>query len=135
MSILEKIRTWLNKDEEGPSDRLPENGNGSFTLSVDGIEIGYLTCKEGTWEFRYADGFKELTHEYHHIVGFSDLNRVYRSQTLWPFFAIRIPGLKQPAVQEVLKNESIAPNNEVDLLKRFGRKSIANPYELVYAHG
>jgi len=49
---------------------------------------------------------------------------------LWPFFGIRIPGLKQPAIQEILRNENIETDNDVELLKRFGQKTISNPYEL-----
>jgi len=46
---------------------------------------------------------------------------------------IPLPGLKQPAIQEILKNEEIDKGNEIALLKRFGRKTITNPYELVMA--
>ena len=28
------------------------------------------------------------------------------------------------------KSENLNPNNEIDLLRRFGRKSITNPFEL-----
>ena len=42
----------------------------------------------------------------------------------------RIPGLKQPAIKEILEKESIDKENEAALLVRFGRKTIANPYEL-----
>lgn len=67
---------------------------------------------------------------YNHIAGFSNLNKVYKNETLWPFFRIRIPGLKQPAVKEILKKENINETNELELLKRFGHKTISNPYEL-----
>ena len=70
---------------------------------------------------------------YNRIIGFPDLDKTYKSELLWPFFQVRIPGLKQPAIQEILKNEKIDEFNEVQLLKRFGKKIIANPYELVMA--
>ncbi|KAK6033622.1 hypothetical protein OSTOST_00220 [Ostertagia ostertagi] len=44
---------------------------------------------------------------------------------------IRIPGLKQPAIQEILKREKIDSGNDIELLKRFGQKTISNPYELM----
>ncbi len=50
---------------------------------------------------------------------------------LWPFFVIRIPGLGQPAVQRVIREENIDPSNEAQLLKRFGKTTIANPFTLI----
>ncbi len=111
---------------------LPKNVQASFRLTVDNIEIGTLSCEGGEWLFVYADQFKEHLDEYKLIVGFPDIDKEYRSTTLWPFFRIRIPGLKQPAVQEILEEESIDKENEVALLSRFGQKTIANPYELWY---
>ncbi len=46
------------------------------------------------------------------------------------FFQTCIPGLKQPAVKEILDKENINVENEAALLKRFGKKTISNPYEL-----
>jgi hypothetical protein len=59
------------------------------------------------------------------------LTKVYRKDSLWPFFLVRIPGLKQPAIKEIIEKENIDTENEVELLKRFGQKSISNPYELI----
>ncbi|MEP7111336.1 MAG: HipA N-terminal domain-containing protein [Ferruginibacter sp.] len=99
----------------------------------DGIRIGTLHCENGDWFFKYTDDFKNHSDEYNRIVGFPDLDKIYQSDKLWPFFQIRIPGLKQPAVQEILARENIDKSNEVALLKRFGYKTITNPYELVLA--
>lgn len=46
------------------------------------------------------------------------------------FFKIRIPGLGQSAIKEILSKENIYKRNELALLKRFGKRSIANPYIL-----
>ena len=135
MSIVAKIKTWLSKGEQKPVLQPSGDDSGTFFLMVDGIKMGILTYAEGIWEFRYAEEFIAYTDKYHSIVGFPSLDRTYRSETLWPFFQIRIPGLKQPLVQELLKKESISPDNQFALLKRFGRKSIANPYELVFSAG
>jgi hypothetical protein len=64
------------------------------------------------------------------LTGFSDLHKVYKSQDLWPFFFIRIPWLKQLMIREIIKSEKIDGSNEAVLLRRFGSKSMSNPYIL-----
>jgi len=109
---------------------LPANAKATFELKIDKVVIGKLLCEEGEWKFMYIDEFTELRNQYNHIAGFSNLDKVYHNDTLWPFFQTRIPGLKQPAVKEILKKENINETNELELLKRFGKKTISNPYEL-----
>lgn len=134
-NMLEKlnkqIKNWFNKGDEEVDTRLPKAEKATFVLTVDDIQIGILHCEEGIWEFKYTEEFKQRVSEYTLIVGFPDIDKTYRSKELWPFFRIRIPGLKQASVQEVIKKEHIDQANEVELLKRFGRKTISNPYELV----
>jgi len=45
-------------------------------------------------------------------------------------FASRIPSPEQAEVEEILKRENIEEDDAVSLLKRFGRKTITNPFEL-----
>ena len=113
------------------SNQLPDREDAKFILSVDKIEIGILSSKEGEWWFKYSDEFKKFEDKYNRIIGFPDLNKIYKSKFLWPFFKIRIPGLKQPAIREIIAKENIDDSNEAALLKRFGKKTIANQYELV----
>lgn len=133
--MLRKFINWFSKgdDEYDMQVHLPKNESAKFILTVDDISIGTLHCESGEWFFKYSSDFKNHSDEYNRIVGFPDLNKTYKSDTLWPFFQIRIPGLKQPAIQEILVKEKIDKENEVELLKRFGYKTISNPYELVMA--
>jgi len=124
-----KKHFFAKSDEVNP-EPLPKTVTATFELKVDDIVIGVLHCENGVWEFKYSEEFKEHQDEYNYIAGFSNLNKVYQSDTLWPFFQTRIPGLKQPAVKEILKKEKINEANELELLKRFGKKTISNPYEL-----
>ena len=130
--MLRKFINWFSKNEEDSDMRvqLPKDEEAKFFLTVDDIRVGTLYCDKGEWFFKYTDEFKKHSNEYNRIVGFPDLDKTYQSETLWPFFQIRIPGLKQPAVQEILKKEQINIENEVELLKRFGRRTISNPYGL-----
>jgi len=126
--IKEKILSWFSKSEEDLKMHLPKEENATFDLIIDKIKVGVLHCENGIWEFKYTDEFKQHATEYNLVTGFPDLNKVYKNETLWPFFRIRIPGLKQPSVQEIIKKENIDQENEVALLKRFGKKTIANPF-------
>lgn len=128
--MLKIFKRLFAKENEQLQVHLPENEQATFELKIDNITVGRLHCEHGVWEFKYTDEFKQHATEYNRIVGFSDLDKVYQNETLWPFFQTRIPGLKQPAVQEILQKEKIDQANEVELLKRFGEKTISNPYRL-----
>ncbi|MBD1432315.1 HipA N-terminal domain-containing protein [Sphingobacterium sp. DN00404] len=101
-----------------------------FQLKYDRLLIGELSYDNQKWTFTYSEDFKKVQHKYNHIAGFSNVDKLYQSEELWPFFQSRIPGLKQPAVKEILIKEHIDANNKFELLKRFGKESIHNPYEL-----
>jgi HipA-like protein len=133
--MMRKILTWFNKNEykSGIQINVSKNEETKFILKVDKIRMGILYCKDGDWYFKYCKEFKDRSDEYNRITGFPDLDKTYKSKTLWPFFQTRIPGLKQPSVQEIIKEEKIDQTNEAALLKRFGKKTITNPYELEMA--
>jgi len=100
-----------------------------FILKISDQTIGYLYIENNKWVFKYSEEFKNQK-QYYRLVGFSDLNKTYTNETLWPFFKVRIPGLKQPMIQEIIRNENIKTDDELSLLKRFGKKNASNPYIL-----
>ncbi len=100
-----------------------------FTLKIKDIDVGYLTSNNNMWTFKYSDEFKKQK-SYRRLAGFSDLNKNYQSEMLWPFFKIRIPGLKQPMIKEIIEKENLNKENEGLLLRRFGRVTMSNPYIL-----
>jgi len=124
-SLIRKI-FGKSEEEEFVIDRSKSQ---QFSLKVDDLEIGQLEAKDGIWVFRYSEEFRNQ-HRYRRLTGFSDLNKEYRSDELWPFFKTRIPGLKQPMIQEILAKENIDKSNEAMLLKRFGKNTMTNPYVL-----
>lgn len=103
-----------------------------FLISYQNLNIGELELKDGIWKFFYSDDFKNQVN-LAPLPEFPDINKVYSSQVLWTFFVVRIPGLKQPHIQDIIHDENIDANNEVELLKRFGKRTISNPYELSIA--
>ena len=127
--LINFIRNLFKKSDSGLIPTIDSNSSVKFVLKIGDLEIGYLTVEDELWTFIYSDKFKEQD-RYGRLVGFSDLNKTYKNEELWPFFKIRIPGLKQPKVQEILKKENIDKNDEVSLLSRFGRKITSNPYIL-----
>ncbi|WP_421949618.1 HipA N-terminal domain-containing protein [Phaeodactylibacter xiamenensis] len=131
IGLLSKLRKLFQKDQStGSNLHLPKEEEQRFTLYLKDLKVGELSCEKGVWTFAYSEDFKARSDEFYPIVGFPDLNKVYKSKSLWPFFLIRIPGLGQPRVREIIKAEHLDINNEAQLLRRFGRKTIANPYEL-----
>lgn len=127
--MLNKIINWFRKEEGESSLGVPQDEQETFFLRLQDIHIGTLACKEGYWYFQYSDEFKQQE-ELNKIPGFSDLNKVYVSESLWPFFQTRIPGLGQPAIKDIIKQENLDSKNEAVLLKRFGHKTISNPFTL-----
>lgn len=129
--MIQNIFNLLFNKGESDISHLPQNEKVTFLLEVDGLKIGTLKSNDGVWVFHYEDEFIKNGLAYSRLIGFPDLNKTYRNEVLWPFFRTRIPGLKQPAIQEILKKENIDQNNEAALLKRFGRNTISNPYKLI----
>ena len=102
--------------------------NPVFFLKYNNHEIGKLSYNNGVWFFEYSDWFKKQQ-DFRPLIEFPNKDKQYQSNELWTFFASRIPSLKQPKVQEFISEN----NNKVDfieLLKKFGKTSVNNPYHL-----
>jgi len=128
--MISWIKSLFGKSDEDQAMLLPKSEKVTFKLKVDDFTIGILKCQDGLWRFKYTEEYKKMPGEYNRIIGFPDLSKEYTSDTLWPFFRTRIPGLKQPAVQEIIMKEHLDIENEAVLLKRFGERTISNPYIL-----
>lgn len=100
-----------------------------LTLKIHNLIIGYLSFYNNEFVFKYSKDFKNQN-KYNKIIGFPNLNKIYKSKELFPFFVVRIPGLKQPVIKEIIEKENIDVNNKMELLKRFGYQCITNPYIL-----
>ena len=103
--------------------------NAKFLVTYKDIKVGMLELKQGKWYFSYCSEFKNQT-RLKPLIEFPDISKVYESEELWPFFAVRIPSLQQPNVQRIIKKEKIDDNNIVELLHRFGERTISNPFRL-----
>lgn len=127
---MKSLFAKLFRNEEQTEDlNTPVNIQAVFKLMFEDLEIGELQYKNGEWTFEYSNAFKNQD-DIDTLIDFPQKNKKYVETHLWPFFAHRIPGLGQPQIRHIIERENIDPHNEVDLLKRFGKKSISNPFEL-----
>lgn len=101
----------------------------NFQLLLQELHVGTLTFRDGNWTFSYSEAFRKQD-DYPAIVDFPYKDRSYRSEDLWPFFALRIPSVNQHAVKRYMEQEKVSTPTAVDLMKKFGRRAAANPYEL-----
>ena len=130
MSTITKAKAtlsrWLDK---GTPKRTPKNIEATFVLRYGSLPVGMLSVCDGVWRFEYSPEFKKRS-DLRPIVEFPDLDRVYESEDLWPFFAVRVPSLEQPAIRNIARHEAIDVSSEVQLLRRFGRRTVSNPFVL-----
>jgi HipA-like protein len=101
--------------------------------SEEPVTVGELEFKSGTWTFHYVDEYKRRP-DLRPIEGFADLERVYQSSVLFPFFAVRIPDLDREDVKRKLKEERVSDPDPTDMLRIFGRSVLSSPsFELLPA--
>jgi len=128
LSILSKLKNLLKADGQ-QALVTPKEGHAEFLLTYKDLEIGKLWLEQGKWHFAYSEAFKAQD-KIKPLVDFSKVEKIYHFESLPPFFLHRIPGMGQPKVRKIIKEDKIDPTNEVELLKRFGKKSISNPFRL-----
>ena len=129
--FLERVRDWFGL---GVDTHVPAGEDAEFRLLYRDLVIGILRAAHGEWTFAYSDAFRSQSNV-KPLVEFPDRERRYTSKHLWPSFVMRLPSLKQAEIQEVVKREGIDATDEVQLLRRFGHRTIANPFELVESTG
>jgi HipA-like protein len=110
----------------------PEEKSAAFNLTLKGLKIGTLSYQSGHWTFRYSDAFQRQD-SVKPIINFPVKDKEYRSERLWPFFLLRIPSLRQPSVKRLIEERGPGELNDATLLRMFGRRSVANPFELIPA--
>ena len=123
---IKTIISWLGfrKAVEAPPEARAE-----FKLYLENLLVGTLSVADSVWKFEYSSEFKQQA-ELRPLVDFPDVEEVYESKELWQFFVMRIPSPEQAEVEEILKREHIREDDAVSLLKRFGERTIANPFRL-----
>ncbi len=122
---------WKKAARQSNMDaRTPRDARARFQLRLGQLLVGVLAVEDGRWTFQYTDEFRQQQ-EFTPLPIFPDLDTVYRSDELWQFFRMRVPSLKQPSIREIVRREGLDSHDEVQLLKRFGRRTISNPFVLI----
>jgi len=103
---------------------LAADNDATFNVNLGNLIIGTLLYTEGMWYFKYSDEFKSQN-QILPLVNFPLKEKEYSTRELWPFFTSRIPSNAQLQTGKDKNSDNI-----VTLLQRFGRRTIANPYEL-----
>jgi HipA-like protein len=128
---LRRIRKLWSSSESNPSSKTPVNELAKFGLGYGSLHVGTLKLENGVWEFQYTDDFKaQIKDGIKPLLAFPDVEKMYRSEELWEFFAVRIPSLQQPAIQRIIEEEKLDKDNEVILLRRFGSETVSSPFVL-----
>ena len=102
----------------------PDN-DATFHVNLGRLFVGTLLYSEGIWYFNYSEEFK-MQNRILPLANFPSKEKDYSVKELWPFFASRIPSNAQLQLDKDTPQEDI-----VSLLRRFGRRTVANPYELL----
>lgn len=103
--------------------------NTNFVLKYQKDEIGFLSLSNNLWNFEYSDWFKSQN-DLTPMFEFPNLEKKYKTEELWPFFASRIPSDKQPKMQQYFENNPKKTKDIGALLAEFGKTSVNNPYKL-----
>ena len=109
--------------------KVASNEEATFELLVGDLKVGNLSYKDKKWTFKYSEEFKE-TKGIKTLADFPRIDEVYSNEELWPFFSSRIPSIARPRVKKLIEKEGIDDHDILALLKRFGRQTITNPFEL-----
>ncbi len=97
------------------------------------LTVGTLDFDGQVWTFEYHDEYR-ARRDLRPLEGFDDLDRVYRSTALFPFFAVRIPDVDRQDIRRQLREADLADPEASDLLRFFGRHAASSPaFELVPA--
>lgn len=89
------------------------------------LDVGLLEFDGTYWTFGYTDDYRRASELMRPIEGFEDLDRTYKSQALFPFFAVRIPDLDRKDVRRQVKDAKHI--DTADLLRQFGRRVVSSP--------
>lgn len=127
--MLKKIKSLLIPEKKQAISLEHQKTAQLFSLKYHELEMGTLQFLGDEWVFEYTSLFKEQT-VISPLIDFPELNKVYKSKILWPFFSNRIPSLKQPKIKAYIDQNPSEKQNVAKLLELFGEYSVNNPFRL-----
>lgn len=124
MTKFKKVLARLFWSESQNDMVLAADNDATFNVNLGKLLVGTLLYSAGVWYFSYSNEFK-LQNRILPLANFPSKDKEYSTRDLWPFFASRIPSNAQLQIEKDKPKEDV-----VTLLRRFGRRTVANPYEL-----
>lgn len=124
MTKFKKVFARLFWSESQDDIILSADNDAMFNINLGKLLVGTLLYSDGMWHFSYSNEFK-IQNYVLPLTNFPSKDKEYSARELWPFFASRIPSNAQLQIEKDKPQENI-----VTLLQRFGRRTVANPYEL-----
>ena len=83
--------------------------------------VGVLDHRAGGYRFQYLDGIGDSVEGFRPFIGFPDLNRIYESERLWPFFDLRVMDRKRPDYPQYVRWLGLTVEaSRLDILSRSG---------------
>lgn len=124
MTKFKKVFARLFWSESQNKVLLNADHDATFNINLGRLHVGTLLYSDKMWYFSYSNDFK-LQNKILPLANFPSTEKEYSARELWPFFASRIPSNAQLQLGRDNPQESI-----VTLLQKFGRRTVANPFEL-----
>lgn len=96
--------------------------------------VAVLDHSAAGYRFQYLAGVDRDVEGFRPFIGFPDLERVYESSRLWPFFDLRVMDPKRPDFPEYVRQLGLAPDaSRLDILSRSGGEQKGDSVLLVEA--
>ena len=127
MTAMKKLMAGFWYEEKTKMFFSSGKGQADFILTLNKLEVGTLSYADNVWFFSYSEEFKRQR-DILPLVNFPTVDKEYSSSELWPFFVSRIPSRAQLQAPKGTERQDL-----FSLLKNYGRKTIANPYQLIPA--
>jgi len=124
--LKDRVGRWSGR---ATTQAAPSKVEAGFRLLLGERHVGSLSRFEGVWRFEYSEAWKQQK-QFRPIAQFPDVQKVYESHELWPFFALRIPSLKQEAFRQIVEHDRVDAKDEAEMLSRYGKRTASNPFEL-----
>ena len=97
-------------------------------------DVAVLDFRSGTYRFQYLSGVGESIEGFRPFIGFSNLDRVYESSRLWPFFDLRVMDRKRPDFPRYVGWLGLPPDaDRLDILSRSGGEQKGDTVSLAEA--
>src|SRR3954453_17670465 len=91
-----------------------------------GTAVAELSRMQGRYLFRYLEAFK--SRGFPPLPGLPDLDEIYESAELFPYFEERIPDTRRRPIRDWITRQGLPVDDKLTLLAVLGRKAISDGF-------